>query len=148
MSISFWIPDAPTRIIEEQCLCVFDGVADIKCRWCNGKGIEKREESIAPNCNFANVNARDIMLLIGLPQEPCGDLELENAPNILRQAIAALNLRNRRQYLDRKPMTETGIRGARVFYGGNTDNQTKRRLEQIIEVLKYAIEHNQKMCWG
>jgi len=148
MSVTFYIPDAPTITKEFECICTQDGEVDIKCSHCSGTGKGSYEESIAPNCNFANVNARDIMSLIDLPQEPCGDLSLEKTPEILRKALAALNLRNRRKCLDREPMMETGARGARVFYSGNTDSQTKRRLEQIIEVLKYAIEHNQKMSWG
>lgn len=151
MSITFWIPEAPEHTVSEECVCVqLDGEPEEGCYFCDGTGVYTREESTAPSCNFSCANAHALLVLIGLdgPEDYCGEVPVEEAPVVIRRAIRAKNLRSERRWFDREPSQGVGRKGCRYYEGGNTDAATLRRLDAVLTVLKYAVDHGQRMIWN
>jgi hypothetical protein len=162
MSVTFSVPNAPIKTIP----CPYcaeavkggwdtDGMCD---PWCEGT----EEQTEAPEANFANGNARDILELLGLGSELWGQ-----APTAtVRQGL--LKARNgNRDHLTREPSRmegghagtkvshdETGMpriqrMGATVIDGGNTDEQTVRRLDALEALCQWAQENGGSViCWG
>ena len=130
--------------------------------WC--KGIEK--VSVAPEANFANANARGVLALMGQDSNDLwGSLAPEEIPAVLQRLLVAMNRDDAREGLvversDRHAFAQarmitdpdTGLstisRGCRVLDGGNTDEQTLRRLGAVRELLSYAHEHGFSVNWG
>lgn len=130
--------------------------------WC--KGTEK--VSTAPEANFANASARGVLTLMGQDSNDLwGGLEPEEIPAVLQRLMVAMNRDNARSHLVREGSDgrafdqprmvtdpDTGLstisRGCRVIDGGNTDEQTLRRLGAIRELLSHAHEHGFTVAWG
>ena len=139
MSISFICPEAPTHIVtcEYQDDCKETG---IPCKSdCDGT----REESEAPECNFANDNAFDIMQLIGLPREWFGEIRLEKIPKLQQALLVAINQFSKRKHLIRESYVIENY-----IDGGNTDEWTLERLYALRALATYAQEHRVRITWG
>ena len=142
MSVTFWIPDAP-RVKVECDFCRDYGTPERhggKCSpWCTGE----RLESTAPEANFSNYNAYGVLALLGLDtEEPCGSLAHKDIPKVLQQLMLVCET-DRISYLDQPPSNE-----GRVIYGGNTSEDTRRRLEAVRVVLDAAAKGGWKVVWG
>jgi len=129
---------------------------------CNGT----QETSVAPEANFANASARGVLALMGQDASDLwGGLEPAGIPAVMQRLMVAVNRDNARSHLvregsdgrafDKARMVtdpDTGLstisRGCRVIDGGNTDEQTLRRLGAVRELLSYAHEHGFSVCWG
>jgi len=139
MSITFFCPDAPTRTV----VCEYKKDCEetnIPCRDnCNGT----REESEAPECNFANDNAFDIMKLVGIPKEYFGKIELTDMPALQHRLLEVINRPSKRKHLIREPYMEH-----RYIDSGNTDEWTMQRLHALGDLVTYAQEHKVAFVWG
>jgi len=114
--------------------------------YCNGQ----EEVSEAPECNWANVNALNVMRLLGLQADYCGEIAIETLPRLLQRLMVALNSERRRSHLVEAP-EEFGGEGTghcHTIFCGNTDEQTVRRLESFRKLVVYAKEHNYRIVWG
>lgn len=165
MSVTFWCPNAPRRTVPcEFCADTLrwadlDGFTNDNgghCdNWCNGT----REESVAPEPNFANANAETLLRLLGWT-----DLSGECDGATMRQRIFKVRNIDRTTavydayelaggYAGTVMVTENGMsrierRGARIISGGNTDQQTLRRLCNLEDLAHWAQDNDQKICWG
>lgn len=154
MSVTFWCPDAPRK--EVPCPYCTD---EFKCEpWC--RGTENVSES--PDPNFSNVNARGVLQLLGLDAEYlCGSCDGAT----LRQKILKARNSDRSDLVrdsfevqgghagtsvikDRDGVPRIQRMGAHAIFGGNTDEQTLRRLSNLEELAVYAQDHDYKVTWG
>lgn len=146
MSVTFWIPEAGQVRKSEPCGCD----SDPHCYYCNGTGEYKYTDSVAPSLNLANVNARNILNLLGLPPEEqeCGGVT-EVAP--LRQQILRLRNISRARQPALRAASESGGEGTgqcHCIEQGYTDKQVLNRLTRLDRVLAYAQEHRMGVSWG
>lgn len=139
MSISFWCPDAP--MIKVTCPYIVDCLkTKIPCKPnCDGT----REECEAPEAHFSNDNAYDILDLLGMPVDPCGEIEAGKLYIIQQHILRVVNIPSERKHLIREPKMIF-----RYFDGGNTDENTLDRLCKIRALVSYAQEHKFKIVWG
>jgi hypothetical protein len=130
--------------------------------YCNG--VE--EVSTAPEANFANASARGVLALMGQDTSDIwGGLAPDEIPAVMQRLMVAMNKDEAREGLvregsdgrafDKARMVtdpDTGLstisRGCRAIDGGNTDEQTLRRLGAIRELLSHAHEHGFAVSWG
>lgn len=166
MSITFWYPEAPTKRIP----CRY--CADPEAPFPHGNGLGGKcdfhcngfeEVSEAPEVNLSNMNARGILSLLGWDVQ--GDIWGGSCSGAeMRQRI--LKARNMdRSHLVEEPYEipggNVGVKvehdgnvahvqhmGAQVVSGGNTDEQTLRRLDSLETLAIYAQEHGFKVSWG
>lgn len=158
MSMTFHIPAAPTKPVREPCLCAqmapsfcedspdwaeLREHADSGCYFCRGDGCFTHKVSTAPMLNMANANCRDVTGLLGLGREDGGSISPQDAPAVLRRALRALNVSGVAESIEREGFTE-----GRVTECGTTASSIRRRLRGLVDVLKYAVEHNQTVVWG
>jgi hypothetical protein len=141
MSVTFWVPDAPQ--VEVECeFCRDHGTPERhggKCSpWCTGKQLD----STAPEANFSNYNAFGVLALLGLDPQPCGSVSPEDIPRVLQQIMLVCET-DRVSYLDQPPSSE-----GRVIYGGNTREDTRRRLDAVRAVLDAAARGGWEVVWG
>ena len=150
-----WVKD-PSRLSDEDW-------ARVTCDpWCGGT----HEVSAAPEVNFANANARAVLALLNLnPADLCGSLQTDEISPVLQRLLVVMNRGQARAHLvregsDRRAFEaprmmvdpDTGMdtisRGCRVIDGGNTDEQTMRRLGTVRDLLSHAQEHGFSVSWG
>lgn len=181
MSVTFWCPDAP-RTTETCRWCAeartnrspmaalngewvqdTDTLTDsdwekVTCDpWCRGT----REESTAPEVNFANVNARAVLQLLKFDTEDlCGATD----GSTLRQRILMARNADRSSALREEVNLKGGHagtavevhdgvttivrKGCAVFQPANTDEDTLRRLSFLENLAVFAQEHNFEVVWG
>lgn len=149
MSVTFWVPEAPSTMLKETC----DFCADVtdpnwKCPACGGKGYLEYEESEAPSLNLANANARAILELVGLSTEECGRLTTDQIAGTRQQILRGLNSSRSRQSAVREEITLGGEDTCKVICCGYTDEQVQDRLTRFDKVLAYAQEHQMRVTWG
>jgi len=166
MSVTFGCPDALAH--EESRACDFPGCKPgDRCGYCQD-GIEFERISDAPECNFCNENARNLLDLLDLPcDEPglYGCVEVEDLAALRRRIMFLTNSEAKRAHL----VTETQVIGGekrvrsvldgnvvrlertsigRVIRCGNTDDQTLRRLGQLDRLLEFAQVSGFRVTWG
>jgi hypothetical protein len=110
---------------------------------CKGSGASEHLESEAPSINMANANCRDVTELLGLGREDGGSIAPSDAPTILRRALKAVNVSGHAERFARDTVED-----GRFISVGTTPESVRRRLMGVIEVLKYATEHNQEVHWA
>jgi hypothetical protein len=117
--------------------------------------------------NFANANAAGILSLLGLdPGDLYGAVDHGDLAALRRRLVKALNDPDSRAHLvvdgyELKPghagvavvEDEDGVarierRGCRAIVGGNTDEQTLRRLRELLLVVVWAQEHGCGVAWS
>ena len=153
MSITFFCPDAPKTEIpcpfceSERQYALENGTTPEKCHLgCCGTYMH----SEAPECNFANANATELMRLVGLVPDCSGDIAVEKMGNLRQRILVALNRSRSREPLYRETV-EYGGPGTgmcRCVEGANTDEQITRRLNSLLKLVVYAQEHNVSITWG
>jgi hypothetical protein len=123
-----------------------------------------QEESTAPEVNFSNVNAANVLDLLGLynPEGPWGSLPVEEIPAVLQRCMAVLSRDSERAHLIENAHEEKGRRrvavnddgmpeirtGCRVIHCGNTDADTVRRVTAVQTLLAWAHERGLGVSWG
>ena len=166
MSVTVWIPEAPTKIVPcESCAIVaqhpdwpeheaFGG----KC-WEHCEGTQ--EVSTAPEANWANGNAAQVFALLGLPVEEWGQIEANEVSNVL-QTVNATLARGREQGLAREGRESGGERrmvvnaegmpeirtSCRVIECGSPAWMWTNRLEQFRAILSWAAQNGVGVSWG
>ncbi len=141
MSVTFSIPEAPVKQIEEECLC--EG-RDPNCRWCQGTGQMMTPVSTAPELTLCNVNARAILTVLGLQNEYLnGHLEVSEISKVRQKILAASNSPRKRASAIREDYTTSNF-----IEFGYTDDQILARLQRLDFILGYGQEHNQSVSWG
>lgn len=155
--MTFYIPAAPTKPVREACCCSQDApswLADEpnweelrkhgwdNCPACKGEGSLVYEDTAGPSINVANQNGYALLAAVGLPCECSGAITPQEAPAILRRALHAANT-DRAEQMAREPLIE-----GRVISCGTTADRVRFRFHGLVEVLKYAVEHNQEVVWG
>lgn len=107
----------------------------------NCKGL--MEESEAPECNFANDNAFDIMKMVGIPKEYFGEIKLEDMPALQQRLLESINRPSKRKHLVREPYITY-----HYVDSGNTDDWTMQRLYALRTLVTYAQQHKVRIVWG
>lgn len=161
MSITFSCPDAPRHYrVCRECMVGLpvddiDGWIerqpfDVQQQWgCDECGFMAGiSESEAPECNFANGNADDVMRMIGLPVDCCGTIKVSEIPAVARGIMRAKNISSMRFSYTSDPHEEIGAAGCHVLHFGTTDASILRRLNQLDALLAYAAKHHQDIVWG
>jgi hypothetical protein len=158
MSITFYIPTAPTKQTHEVCLCSqfapswtaetpdweeLREHAWTDCSVCKGAGSFSYEETAGPRANFANENAYDMLIALGLPQDFAGTISPQEAPELMRKAIRAINVAT-----IPKQMARPGFQEGNYCYGGTSAEAVRMRFQSLMELFKYAVDHNQEIVWG
>jgi len=109
-------------------------------------------EEDAPDINFSNTNARDILTLIGedvANGDIWGSWTPDRMPRVRRAIIRARAVESARSHLTVEPReSHVGSGGCRVIDCGNTDDQTLRRLNALEKVIIYAQRHGLDVHWG
>lgn len=168
MSVTFWCPDAPREYKRVPCDAPSMGLTcepGDRCGYCDDGWMEEKVTE-CPEVNFANANASRIVALLqmGDPREEYGDLKCADIPHILRRIMVVLAKDSERNHLIRdgydgrahEPRVETDPEtglpciscGCRVIEGGNTDEQTVRRVTNIRNLLTWAQERGYDVSWG
>ena len=150
MSVTFSVPTA--KISYQSTPCDFPGcVPGNRCGYCDD-GVETQRVSEAPEANFANVNARALLVMLALPTDDylCGAVEASVVPMVRATIFTTLNLRRLRAPADRETKTTRGSRGlgCTIIEAGNTDEDTMRRLMDLDAVFAWAEEHSTTVSWG
>lgn len=151
MSVTFWCPAAPRRLVTCQ-LC--DGTGrdwqdpDQAC-WCAGTPTPGQEqESEAPDLNCGDENARWLLEVAGVEVDQCGTIRVEDIPAVTRSLLRARNVQTVRQTGLREPEEGVGALGARWHAGGTTDEAVRYRLDGLQALLAYAAERGLEVVWG
>jgi len=142
MSVTFFCPLAPVK--------------RAPCPWCEpGASCESGcsgsvSSSVVPEPCFSNVNARDLLDLLGF--NPGLELTGSCSPAEMRRAIIRARNSDRSRLVrlggeqPRRTRVEGGalVAGPLVIEGGNTDNQTLARLD----ALEALALQGYRICWG
>lgn len=101
--------------------------------------------SNAPSVNFANVNARAVLEVMGV-FDPylCGSLAPHEIPAVIRRVIRALNVTRARVGMLREAV---GGLGDRFVDFGSDDEDARRRLAGTLEVLRFASANGWAISW-
>jgi len=103
------------------------------------------ERDLWPNANFSNVNACNVLRILGLDPEDYG-LTPEQAQKAIPRAIRALNLKKDRETAVLS--SEEQALGANFITCEVTDDSVRQRLTQMVEILKFAVDSNESLSWG
>jgi hypothetical protein len=181
MSTTFFCPEAPkTRVQCEWCekarlgewgenialdgewaelsTLTEDEKARVRCdKYCQGFD----EVSEAPEANFSEGNAADILKLLGVDWDYGGVIAPPEIPSLLRKIMVLTAKPEERAHLLREgsvegvtqvARNEEGLDcirpGARIIDFGNTDEQTLDRLARLRSVLSAAAQANLEVHWG
>jgi hypothetical protein len=125
----------PTTRVERPC----EACAGDYCQpgWCED-GIEVEIVSSAPECNFANANARPLLY---------GVIKSSRVSSILDEVEIALSC-SADGLLYRAPMLRAGTRFKNYIQAASTDSSAMRRLSDVRDVLIFARAHNADVVWG
>lgn len=171
MSVTFHCPDGHMITEENYCLCaqMAPCIGDIRPGYLTDEQKAILAEHAHPNCplckgtgldsdtmperfvNLANLNARKIVDLLGLPDDNLtGSLEVSDLSTYRQRIIRALNMESDRSHLVADSTDEggPGTGQCRTIFFGNTDEQTRDRLERLLDLFKYAQERNLSVSWS
>ena len=144
MSVTFWIPDAPTHTVWEEC-CVCEGTGHDDgepCYYCQGKGGEPVRQSTLPELNMANGNAAAFLADMGFETDDlCGTWTLYELPTIktkLQIMLMATGVA-----LEKEP-EQIG----RIIECGRDREYIECRIQQLMAVVTAAMNNNYSVSWG
>ena len=145
MSVTFWCPDAPSH--KEDCAyCDGSGACDV----CDGSG--EAVVSDAPEVNFSNSNARDVLGLLEMPvplgSDIYGTVKHADIPVVLRRIMFVAGVDRIRAPLVSSGYVEKGEQGCTMIVGGSTDEDTIRRVEKLRTLFSWAATHGYDVSWG
>ncbi len=155
MSISFTCPAAPVRLIEDA--CDFPGCGEARdpthpdrpvwCGYCDD-GIMRERRSDAPDLNYSSHSAPRLLVLLGLPNTPYGEVNRSVIPLVRLTILGLLNSARARQHLVEEPSRRQEPGHCAVLFGGNDDEDTVRRLIEMDGLFAYAEEHDDVVVWS
>jgi hypothetical protein len=151
MSVTFCIADAPHELVE--CLCVTDPapweVEQGYCVCC-ARHPGKMEQSLWPEMNLANGNARGLLEALGIEGGYlCGAWESSDLPRV-KARVERLQTDDafRREWF---PLRESyqGMHGnITVIDPGQSHEQVDRYLTILKEIIEKAISEEREVYWG
>lgn len=153
MSVTFTCWSAPTK----QVPCPFcrdwpDSMKDPTTGRCDDHCTGFTDESEAPECNFANDNARGVLSLLGLYQygedDLYGSLKPDQLGTYLQKLMVLLNVDKKRVDLIESPWEDQTPGQCRIISAGNTDEQTVRRLTALQDLFLYASQNQFEVTWS
>jgi hypothetical protein len=101
----------------------------------------------SPRCNFANRNACDLLVAVGLSPEPWGEITADEVSDVVARCDEAL-AHDAQAMLARSGMVrETEVEG-RLTINGSSDGRARERVAELREVLRWAIEHRVGVAWS
>lgn len=121
--------------------------------WCED-GTEVERVPTAPECNFANDNAKNLLATVGIDPGPylTGEVEHVELAGILAECQAALaedaDGLVRRAPMMRAPEDYRGRHGARVVVCASGDPSAKRRLRSLLVTLQWAHDNQCGVAWS
>jgi hypothetical protein len=145
MSITFWIPDAPTINVDHECWeCDATGIVRaMPCSCCNGTGKETCAESTLPEVNMANSNAMAFLeMLVGDAADYCGTWTPEQCATLARKLTKIRNGKAAARLVDAP--YQDGI----VHYAGRSSEYVDRRSGDLLDVLVAASKAGMSVSWG
>lgn len=167
MSVTFHITNSPTIDRVEECFCVYDGEAAEGCYCCHGTGQMSCPEFEWPWTNLANINARNVLLAIGVVcgDELYGSWEGETLDRVITGCLRALNSESRRAVATREGYhVPGGYAGTRVVQEGNLariermgaemhvcaypDERVCLRVRELLDICRKAKEEGESVVWG
>ena len=114
-----------------------------ECPSCKGTGMEDDYVPDPHELNVAYGAQSRLLRMLGLDPEPCGRIELEAIPGVIRAAVRALNSERHR-----RPFQLAPEEGPRSFSPGITDERLRRYAERFLALAKYAQEQEEAIVWG
>jgi hypothetical protein len=132
------------------------------CRYCLGVGKSKEWVSNSPTLQVSNANAGAIASMLGLDNSDySGIIPNEQLPAIMKKLIMlknqdtkhhtqdpTVNRGNMRQTTD----TETGLtsigRGPTIHDMGRSQGQVDRYVDTLMDMVKFAQQHDAGISWG
>jgi hypothetical protein len=164
MSVTFFCPEAPSRVERVPCDSPDLGLEcteGARCGYCDD-GWTEQHVSDSPEASFSNFNTRTVLAALQLPADVIGSLTPDQIPAVLRRCMLVLNRAD-----NREPMVHDGYEeprqtrvhinddglpeittGPRVIHCAVSDASVICRLRGIQEILAYAAEHDYTVAWG
>lgn len=105
----------------------------------------------APRCNFANTNARDLLVAVGLMLASDPDLWGEITAGEVLGAVAACDealAHDAQAMLARSGMVRETEVEVRVTINGSSDGRARERVAELREVLRWAVKHRVGVAWS
>tara|TARA_R110002074_G_scaffold128035_1_gene268166 strand:- start:134 stop:550 length:417 start_codon:yes stop_codon:yes gene_type:complete len=111
-------------------------------------------------CNFSNVNARNILALLSKrlrlsgpgvgdwPEELYGEWSQASLPEVQRTILQVSNVVGLREWMVTEPVVIQEPGRCTFIETGNTDEMTLRRLRSLSELVAYAAKNNYRICWS
>lgn len=145
--------------------CPNSGFKTIPCTHCESarhSGYIKHDETCipgcdglervynAPECNFANGNARAVLETLGYHSEDdlYGSVKHEDLPGFIAKLIRAINSTATVRGLVRPTEEYKGARGCNVIECGTDADRVVERFNQILVLAKWAQENGHDISWG
>lgn len=163
MGTTFSCPEGPKLLDFVPCTSPAMGLActaEEPCGYCDENRMCYEPVYEQPWCDFSVGSS--LLALLGLPAASMGDVPAEQVPDVLRRILRALNVDEDRAHLvedgydgpahePRVVTDEDGLprisTGCHVISGGNTDEQTVRRLLQLQKLFTYAADRGFSVRW-
>lgn len=163
MGTTFSCPEGPETFKRVPCTSPAMGLTctpEERCGYCDEDGSCMDPSYEQPWCDFSVGSA--LLALLALPPEQDGTVPAKEVPAVLRRILRALNVDADRAHLvedgydgpAHEPHVvedEDGLprisSGCHVISGGNTDEQTVRRLTQLQKLFVYAADHGFSVRW-
>lgn len=116
-------------------------------RWERGIRLTSTVPAVAhiPTVNLANGNARELLMVLGLPMDDEGMCGREHGEVFLARVLMALA--EDRVDDERPTWEDTGARGARVIYCGRPAGYVNDTLQRLAEVARACYEANRYVVW-
>ena len=136
--------------------------ASPKCRYCHGTGKEKEWITTCPELNVSNANAGIIAEILGHAGDDDGELTglIPNAqlPTVMRRLIKLKNGNKERHIApssvsQRQSVSHDGNvasiqRGPTMIDMGVSSQQIERYVDRLIEMVRWAQEHQCDISWA
>lgn len=131
------------------------------CGYCRGQGSTNEWVSSAPELDVSNANGYAIQEMLGLDPDYIGHIENKDLPKIMQHLIRLKN-QSLDQYTqdtvvdepsmqrlpDEHGIARIGRTGPTMIHGGRTNAQVERYIDKLIEIVKFAQQHNADISWG
>lgn len=101
----------------------------------------------APRCNFANTNARDLLVAVGLGSELWGEITAGEVLGAIAACDEAL-AHDAQAMLVRSGMVRETEVADRLTINGSSDGRARERVAELREVLRWAAEHRVGVAWN
>ncbi len=145
MSITFWAPDAPTKMVTP---------------YPDSSPEYQEEQSTLPELKVGNGNALAFLGLLGITPDHCGTIELVEMPALLQRLLKLVNDPSARSPILVPPSTHQSVRlecegtvvavqrNAYIISGGLGDHQVLHYATKLSQLLREAQQLGCIVSWG